>query len=323
MDVTVRINEYSKKGLLAYASVKFDDAFRLDNIRLMMAQEGGVKIVLPEYVKDGVAHEIFHPVNSDAREKFDIALLTAYSNLLTQQESETTFKNYSNKDFAVSAVKSTMYEKNNIVGLANVYFAGDYVLDGVRICEGQRGTFLNMPQAKHIVKENGRTVYNMDGTPKVTYSDIFYPLTTDAYGHMYSEVMQNYNLQVMMYENAVSVVIEDTGKTVKLPNFILPDITTEDLIASNIGNGVNFDNEKGMFSMSQQQYRAVKSTILNENYSFIAQEKAKALEAEKAAKKRSTRQKVADNKQKTAQKNKRIDKTINKTKEKSQDIEGR
>lgn len=329
MDMTIRINEYIRKDLLAYASVKFDDKFRLDNIRLMRTQDGGVKIVLPEFQKGNEAetHEIFHPVTREAREKLDIALLTAYSNTISKGEVETTLPDNSG-DFSVSSVKSAIYEKNNIIGLATIYFSGSYALEGVRICEGQNGTFLNMPQLKHIVKENGRTVYNLDGTAKTTYSDIFKPMSSDAYNHIYGAVMQSYNLQVMMYENAVNIMIEGTNETRKLPNFLTSDISTEDLIASNIGDGVNFNTEKGMFSMSEQQYKAIRNVILTENYHFVAQEKtktAKSVEnAEKSQKstRKSTRKDIAD-KKKQVERNKQQNAEINKTKEKNQSKEAR
>lgn len=321
MDMNIRINHYQVKDMLAYASVTFDDIFRLDNVRIMRAQNSGIKIVLPEYVKNGERHEIFHPMNSYAREQFDSAVLTAFSNALDGQNvTKITDKNLN--DFTVTRVNSNMYEKNNVIGLANVSFANAFVIEGVRIKEGQNGAYIEMPQSKHTVTENGRIVYNIDGTAQVSYKPIFIPMTSDAYNHLYNAVMQNFNVQQLMYENAVAVNVEDIGEIRKLPSLLLNEFTTEDLIAGKIGDGVTFDSQKQMFSMSSAQFNSIKKVIVGENYAYVNAERKKAQEqnAEKSASsaKKSVKKNINQKQQKAVQ-NQQLQPSKTKNREQSKD----
>lgn len=80
MNITdIRIRLAAKESRLrALASVTFDDAFVVHDIRLMEGDNGLFAVMPCKKMSDGSYKDIAHPLNADARRELTDAIASAY-----------------------------------------------------------------------------------------------------------------------------------------------------------------------------------------------------------------------------------------------------
>lgn len=71
------------------------------------------------------------------------------------------------------------YENSRVKAIASAN-VGPFAVHGIRVIDGQKGLFVQMPQNS----------YTKDG--KTQYSDIFHPVTAEARNELYNKVLSAY-----------------------------------------------------------------------------------------------------------------------------------
>lgn len=95
----------------------------------------------------------------------------------------------------------------HIKAFATVNIGGWYAIHGLRVIDSQKGLFVQMPQ---------NSFNNKDG--KLTYQDIFHPVTADARTELFSAVLG-------AYEQKMS---EEAGQTTSPSYGSFPELTDPD-----------------------------------------------------------------------------------------------
>lgn len=81
MNITnVKIWLVNSEKLIAYASIVIDDAFMVRDIKLIKTDKG-IFVAMPnKKMKDGSFMDLAHPLNTEAREIIEQAVITEYKN---------------------------------------------------------------------------------------------------------------------------------------------------------------------------------------------------------------------------------------------------
>jgi stage V sporulation protein G len=75
----VRISPAKGGKVRAFASVVFDDAFMVNDLRVVEGREGQVFVTMPaRKTRNGQMRDIAHPLNSDTREHIEQRVLEEY-----------------------------------------------------------------------------------------------------------------------------------------------------------------------------------------------------------------------------------------------------
>ena len=96
------------------------------------------------------------------------------------------------------------YENSRVKAIASAN-VGPFAVHGIRVIEGQKGLFVQMPQNS----------YTKDG--KTQYSDIFHPTTSEARTELYNKVLNAY--QQLENSQAASQFEELGGPDADMPDF--------------------------------------------------------------------------------------------------------
>ena len=96
------------------------------------------------------------------------------------------------------------YENSRVKAIASANI-GPFAVHGIRVIEGQKGLFVQMPQNS----------YTKDG--KTQYSDIFHPTTSEARTELYNKVLNAY--QQLENSQAASQFEELGGPDADMPDF--------------------------------------------------------------------------------------------------------
>ncbi len=89
MNITdIRVKRISTPGKMrAVASITFDDMFVVHDIKIIEGQSGLFIAMPSKKMPNGEYKDVAHPLNSQAREKIQAEILTAYQNLPEEEGS--------------------------------------------------------------------------------------------------------------------------------------------------------------------------------------------------------------------------------------------
>ena len=89
MNITdIRVKRISTPGKMrAVASITFDDMFVVHDIKIIEGQSGLFIAMPSKKMPNGEYKDVAHPLNSQAREKIQAEILTAYENLPEEEGS--------------------------------------------------------------------------------------------------------------------------------------------------------------------------------------------------------------------------------------------
>lgn len=189
MDITFNLKE--RNDYCGNANIVFDDKYALENVQLKRTPDRtGFYVVTPEIQSKNGVKELFHPVSSNVRTNyFDNAVITAYQN--AKDGNKNTKIENDLPPMEISLVRTSEYEKDSIIGLANVGFSESYMLEGVQIKTSREDghEYLSMPKYRQPELQNGRPVYDENGKPKMRYRDVFKPITRESYDELCNAVV--------------------------------------------------------------------------------------------------------------------------------------
>lgn len=204
MKISVRASHYTNEqispNLRGYATIKFDDEYVLEAVKIMENPNNNQLFVsLPSiqvrakdengsYIKneDGeykkTFKEIFHPITAEARLALNSAVLNSYEN---SGEGNSVFTDVTFGDEKFTPTKAYMNKSNikNLTGIGSLIFSDSFVLENVQVKSGKSGEYFDSPKRK--VKSRDK-----NSESEYEYVEFFHPITKETYNQM-SEFILN------------------------------------------------------------------------------------------------------------------------------------
>ena len=112
---------------------------------------------------------------------------------------------HTNYEVKVRIDRVVDYDNSRVKAIASAN-VGPFAVHGIRVIDGQKGLFVQMPQNS----------FTKDG--KTQYSDVFHPVTAEARNDLYSKVLNAYQQQLENSQEA-SECEELDGPDEELPSF--------------------------------------------------------------------------------------------------------
>jgi stage V sporulation protein G len=189
MDVRVYPLDDPKGGTKAFANVAVDDMVAIRGIRVVEGEKG-LFISMPQSQdKKEKYHDIAFPLTGKLRDEMAAAVLAEYDRVAALAPEQ---RVYETPDKGAASAKSAADVKLDIrvyrledpqrstKAFASVSMDDKIAIRGVRVVEGARGTFVVMPQSKHI----------KDGETK--YHDVAFPLSGDVRRQINKAILAEY-----------------------------------------------------------------------------------------------------------------------------------
>ena len=186
MNYSIKVNKLEKENwsTKAFVSVVFEESLKVTDITIRKNKKGEIFVAMPGYKTskkneqgNPVYKNYFYPTTAEFRKKF-------YDNIIKAYKSNAKEVNVTSGKDKVS-VSVAMYPCNfneKIESIGKIYIDKCFVIDGVRVIEGEKGSFVAMPT---------KTTEGKDG--KTEYSEVCYPVTKEFREQLYGEIMKKSN----------------------------------------------------------------------------------------------------------------------------------
>ncbi|WP_299057219.1 septation protein SpoVG family protein [uncultured Eubacterium sp.] len=186
MNYSIKVNKLEKENwsTKAFVSVVFEESFKVTDITIRETKNGEVFVAMPGYKtskKDEQGNPIyknyFYPTTAEFRKEL-------YDNIIKAYESNAKEVNVTSGKDKVS-VSVAMYPCNfneKIESIGKIYIDKCFVIDGVRVIESEKGSFVAMPT---------KTTEGKEG--KTEYSEVCYPVTKEFREQLYGEIIKKSN----------------------------------------------------------------------------------------------------------------------------------
>lgn len=189
-EVNVSRLENPSGNVRGFASVVFNNCFKVSNIAIVEGREENLFVSMPRYATskgDEDYKDVCNPITKEFREELYDALLDTYAELEPGEHSKTYVGRDEKKEPLGFSVKVTPFERegSNIRGLARIYLEDSFVVNNVSLLEGKKGLFVAMPSYK---------TKQTDKEGKSEYQDICYPVTKAFREKLYGAVTEAYEL---------------------------------------------------------------------------------------------------------------------------------
>ena len=204
MEITVNQLEKREGNIRAFASVVFEESFKVSNIAVIENKNGQCFVSMPRYASrkdDSGYKDICHPITKEFREQLYDGILKAYEQVQQEKETRLQLKIYeADKDKKTELkfqVKATPFERDgsNLKGLARIYLEDCFVINNVSLLQGKNGLFVAMPSYKtKQTDEQGKSIYQ----------DICFPVTKEFREQLYRAVRKSFEESKEKQKNSVS-----------------------------------------------------------------------------------------------------------------------
>lgn len=194
MNYEITVNQLNKEdgNIRAFASVVFEESFKVSNIAVIENRDGQCFVSMPRYASskdDSGYKDICHPITKEFREELYEGIMKAYEQVQQIEENRLQLK-ISQVDQEKSQelkfnVKVTPFERDgsNIRGLARIYLEDCFVINNVSLLQGKNGLFVAMPSYKtKQTDEQGKSIYQ----------DICFPVTKEFREKLYGAVRKSF-----------------------------------------------------------------------------------------------------------------------------------
>ena len=192
MKYTVKVNKVRKNegSLRGFATVVFEESFKVTNIAILENSNGNMFVSMPRYRSSEVDEQNNHifkdvcnPITKEFREELYNAILDGYENAGREGVKEEKIEQA--VEMPSFAVKVTPFERDgsNIKGLARIYLDDSFVINNVSVLQGKDNVFVAMPSYK---------TRQTDEQGKAIYQDVCYPVTKEFREKLYDALMDCY-----------------------------------------------------------------------------------------------------------------------------------
>ena len=189
-EVNVSRLENPSGNVRGFASVVFNNCFKVSNIAIVEGREENLFVSMPRYATskgDEDYKDVCNPITKEFREELYDAIMEAYESLYPGEHTRVSVREGEKKEPLGFNVKVTPFERenSNIRGLARIYLEDSFVVNNVSLLEGKKGLFVAMPSYK---------TKQTDKEGKSEHQDICYPVTKAFRGRLYEAVTEAYEL---------------------------------------------------------------------------------------------------------------------------------
>ncbi len=182
MKYNIKVNklnndEWSTK---AFVSLTINDSFKINDITVRESKDGSLFVAMPGYrtnkvdeYGNPVYRNYCYPITAEFRKELFDNILKAY-----EKDKEVTV-NPKTKKLTYEVNMFACNGNTNIESMGRVKFDDCFVVDGLKVIDSEKGSFVAMPS-------KGRT--GEDGN--LEYTDICYPVTKEFREKLYTEVIK-------------------------------------------------------------------------------------------------------------------------------------
>lgn len=196
MNYNIKINTVKSRNennkVRGFASVVFENSFKVDNIAIVENREGKLFVSMPSYMssdRDEYNNPIFksfcNPITSEFHKEFTEAILNAYEHReeLGKDGMNVAIGNSNGELPFTVAVTPLDNEEGSRKGLARMYIDESFVVSNISVVDGEKGLFVSMPSVK--------TGKSYKGKPD--FRDVCFPVTKEFRQTLYDAVLDEYN----------------------------------------------------------------------------------------------------------------------------------
>jgi stage V sporulation protein G len=112
----VRVNLRNENKLKAFASIVFDDAFIVRNLKVIKGDEGYFVSMPNRKCNDGKFRDVAHPINNEMRKTIEYRVLNEYERMLNNEKEELSSKPVSDHTSAVESDGEQHSQSQEIFG---------------------------------------------------------------------------------------------------------------------------------------------------------------------------------------------------------------
>lgn len=195
MNYEIMVNqlENTEGSIRAFASVVFEESFKVSNIAVIENKDGQCFVSMPRYASskdDSGYKDICHPITKEFRQELCDNIMNVYEQVREGKENRLRMavsdaeRGKKELDFQV---KVTPYERegSSLKGLARIYLEDCFVINNVSLLQGKNGLFVAMPSYKtKQTDEQGKSIYQ----------DICFPVTREFREQLYGEVKKSFEV---------------------------------------------------------------------------------------------------------------------------------
>ena len=178
----VRVSPVERQRVLGFASVTLCECFVLRAMRIVDGNKRRYVAMPRRYSKEGQVFEVFHPIGKDARDTLESVIFDEYTRQIRGETCvpEKVMIGTDCKDFRITAVKVRPFEEVKLRGFASLVIDDCIAITGIKIIEGRKRAFLQMPNAR---KKSGK------------FFDLAFPIRSDVRDLIERAVLSEYGNQ--------------------------------------------------------------------------------------------------------------------------------
>ena len=198
----------------AYASIVFDDKFKVTGISIRENSRGNLFVSMPSYRSsevgsDGKAtyRQFCHPTTKEFNKELSEAILRAYR----EGYDEMGFDSGTDQLSFYIKVNPLSESSGNVEALVTVIFNRKFAVNGIRIVNGANGKFIAMPSQKKSNAGAGDE-----------YVDVCYPVTKEFREMLYENIFRAYLDERARRTEDVSELYDVVKENNKLDNGEMP-----------------------------------------------------------------------------------------------------
>lgn len=186
MNYSIKVNKLEKENwsTKAFVSVVFEESLKVTDITIRETKKGEIFVAMPGYKTSKVDEHgnpiyknYFYPTTAEFRKELHDNIIKAY-----KSNAKEISVNSGKDKVGVSVAMYPCNFNENIESIGKIYIDKRFVIDGVRVIEGEKGSFVAMPT---------KTTEGKDG--KTEYSEVCYPVTKEFREQLYGEIIKKSN----------------------------------------------------------------------------------------------------------------------------------
>jgi stage V sporulation protein G len=162
----VRVSPVERQRVLGFASITLCECFVLRAMRIVDGKNRRYVAMPRRYSKEGQVFEVYHPIGKEARDTLERTVFDEYLRVVRREPGvpERVTIGSQCSDFRITSVKVRPYEEVKLRGFASLVIDDCIAVTGIKIIEGRKRSFLQMPNAR---KKSGK------------FFDLAFPISSD------------------------------------------------------------------------------------------------------------------------------------------------
>lgn len=178
----VRVSPVERQRVLGFASVTLCECFVLRAMRIVDGNKRRYVAMPRRYSKEGQVFEVYHPIGKEARDTLERVIFEEYTRQIRGEAGvpERVMIGSECPDFRITSVKVRPFEEVKLRGFASLVIDDCIAITGIKIIEGRKRAFLQMPNAR---KKSGK------------FFDLAFPISSEVRDLIEKKVLSEFTGQ--------------------------------------------------------------------------------------------------------------------------------